>query len=364
MKYIVKSLLAAVFFLLGGGVATGATGPGERIQINEADGRYSFSVPASQLVMTMPKSGWLLKDNNIGGGTSNPRYFYFENKADSSVLSGWFEPDRLFTSVRQLWEEESERQRKGGMPPTVNVAYETLEGWDTVMYDYVIGEATSSHIRGHWVQSGTWIDIHVSTTTKKSAAENRKKLKALLKDISVTTKSSPPDSSVSAAGERTVREFQLPNMGHLELSLPRSWKDQLRQPPQELPPTITLSPSTGNAFQVLITPFWSVRPNVVVPGKEEMRKSVMRTIEEARTQAVEQVIPLKELTGKAGAGYYFSATDKSPKPGEFKYMTQGMLRVGDLALLFTALTNDSAEPALAETIEMLKDAKYVARRVP
>ncbi len=360
MKYIVKSVLAAIFVLLGGGFAAGATDSGEHIQINVADGRYSLSVPASQLVMTMPKGGWLLKDNNIGGGTSNPRYFYFENKADSSVLSGWFEPDRRFTSVRQLWEEESARQRQGGMPPAVNVAYERSDGWDTVMYDYVIGEATSSHIRGHWVQSGTWIDIHVSTTTKNSAAENRKKLKALLGDISVTTKNSLPDSSVSAA----VRQFQLPNLGHLELSLPKSWKDQLRQPPQELPPTITLSPSTGNAFQVLITPFWSIRPDVVVPGKEEMRKSVMRSIEDARPQAVEQVIPLQELTGTAGAGYYFSATDKSPKPGEFKYMTQGMLRVGDLALMFTALTNDSAEPALAETMAMLKKAKYVARRAP
>lgn len=187
MQVVVKSLLIATVLLLGGCAATGAD-PGERIQISEADGRYRFSVPASQLVMTTPRRGWSVKKNNIGGGTSSPRYFYLENKADHYILSGWFEPDRLFKGVRQLWKEESEKQQKGGMPVAVNVTYAKFGGWDTVMYDYVIGKATSSHIRGHWVQSGTWIDVHISTTTEKTAAENRKNLKALLNDISVTTR--------------------------------------------------------------------------------------------------------------------------------------------------------------------------------
>jgi hypothetical protein len=190
MQFIVKSLLVVFFLLLGGCAANDDVRPEERIRIDEADGRYIFSVPVSQLVMTLPRNGWRMKDNNIGGGTSSPRYFYFEDKAANAYMSGWFEPARLFTGTRQLWEKESARQQAGGLPATVNVSYEKAGGWDTVMYDYVVGKATSSHIRGHWVQSGTWIDIHLSLTTEKSSAENRKKLRALLKEITVTARSS------------------------------------------------------------------------------------------------------------------------------------------------------------------------------
>jgi hypothetical protein len=171
--------------------------------------------------------------------------------------------------------------------------------------------------------------------------------------------------ATASAGETTSpRRFALPQMGHLELTIPTVWKDQLRQPPQGLPPTIALSPPSGNSFQVLITPLWAVRPGAVVPGKDEIRKLVTRAADEARPQAVEKVIQPKEIVGTAGAGYYFTATDRAPKPGEFKYMTQGTIRVGEIALMFTALTNDGAESELATALEMLKGAKHVPRGAP
>lgn len=189
MQFFVKSIFIAALIMIGACATPGGPGPSpsERIRILETNGRYIFSVPVSQLLMTMPKRGWSLKNNDIGGSTSNPRYFYFENGAEHAILSGWFEPDRLFTSVKQLWEEESGKRQKGSLPAAANVTYEQLGGWDTVMYDYVMGELTSSHIRGHWVQSGTWIDLHISITDK-SATENRKKLKTLLKEVKVADK--------------------------------------------------------------------------------------------------------------------------------------------------------------------------------
>jgi hypothetical protein len=184
--------LLVVIAVLLGGCATTTGGPvptaNDRIQFIEHNGFYGSVMPVSKLTMIFPKGGWAQKDNNIGGGTSSPRYFYFEDKTNSYIMSGWFEPDRLFTSVKKLWEAESAKQQKGGLPAAVNVTYEQFNGWNTVMYDYVVaGIGTSSHIRGHWVQSGTWIDLHISTTTNKSAAENRKKLKALLKGFGVVS---------------------------------------------------------------------------------------------------------------------------------------------------------------------------------
>lgn len=163
---------------------------------------------------------------------------------------------------------------------------------------------------------------------------------------------------------RSPRRYPLPRIGQLELTMPAEWKDQLRQPPSGLPPTITLAPATGNAFQVLITPLWAVRPGVVVPGNEEMRQMAARAADKARPQAVEQVIPVRDIVGATGRGYYFTATDKAPKPGEFKYLAQGIIRVGEIALMFTALTNDSSGAALSSTLDMLKGARHVAPQVP
>ncbi len=42
--------------------------------------------------------------------------------------------------------------------------------------------------------------------------------------------------------------------------------------------------------------------------------------------------------GANGVGFYFTATDRDPAAGEFKFMTQGALQVGTLTLWFTILT--------------------------
>jgi len=43
-------------------------------------------------------------------------------------------------------------------------------------------------MRAHWVQAGTLIELHLSTTTRQSSAENRRKLKSLLRAIAVAQK--------------------------------------------------------------------------------------------------------------------------------------------------------------------------------
>ena len=189
MQVIQKLLLVATVLLFSGCSVTGGTRPNESIEIKEASDSYSFSVPVSRLTMTLPKSNWSPKVNSIGGGTNNPRYFYFKDKKEASLLlSGWFEPDRLFTGVRNHWEKDRQSWVKSGVPEPINVSFEKLGGWDTVMYDHNLSNIVSSHLRAHWVQSGTWIDLHLSTTTYSSSAENRNKLKSLLGGISISEK--------------------------------------------------------------------------------------------------------------------------------------------------------------------------------
>jgi len=170
--------------------------------------------------------------------------------------------------------------------------------------------------------------------------------------------------SISHAEDSSLREFRLPQRGALQFNVPRSWKEEIRQPPQDLPPTIVFHPSSGNGFQVLITPMWAVSTGMVMPDGEEIRRSVTQAAEDAKAQAVERNIPIVEIRGDFGIGYYFSATDRSPKPGEFKYLTQGLVRIGELAAAFTILTNDGADEVVPDTLLMLRRARHIYAKAP
>jgi len=154
------------------------------------------------------------------------------------------------------------------------------------------------------------------------------------------------------------RRFPLPDHGFLKLSMPVGWKHQLRQPPERLPPTIMLQAGSGPAFAILITPIWPARADIKPQTPAEMRQQVETAVERIKPQAVEKHIKVNELRGVSGVGYYYAATDKAPKPGEFKYLTQGMLRVDNLLVTFTILTNDGQQGVVTDALTMLRGAVH------
>ena len=162
------------------------------------------------------------------------------------------------------------------------------------------------------------------------------------------------------AGEgNTERRYPLPQRGFFRMKVPTSWKDQLRQPSQPLPPTIAFRPGKGRPFDVLVTPIWRARADVPSSTKDALRQKVERTIESVKSQAVEKELTAVEFEGASGPGFYFSATDRGPKPGEYRLMTQGILKVSELIVTFTILTNDAQEQVVRDALAMLQSAVHV-----
>jgi hypothetical protein len=163
---------------------------------------------------------------------------------------------------------------------------------------------------------------------------------------------------IATAYEGPGRPFPLPNHGSLILKIPDGWTASLRQPPKELPPTITLAPRNSTPFTILITAIWPLSPTAGLTDEATLRAETAAAAREAESQSVEGSLPLKEFSGVGGGGYYFSATDRAPKPGEFKYLTQGAIRKGEIALLFTVLTNDGQGGVIESALEMLRTAVH------
>jgi hypothetical protein len=154
------------------------------------------------------------------------------------------------------------------------------------------------------------------------------------------------------------RVFELPDHGALTLLVPDGWVAELKQPPNRLPPTITLKPRAGTQFVVLVTTVWPVGPSAKVPDEATIRSEVAGAAKGAASQSVEGVLPLQDIKGVDGQGFYFAATDKAPNPGEYKYLTQGILRVGEIGLAFTILTNDGQEAIVRAALDMLRAAGH------
>ena len=165
--------------------------------------------------------------------------------------------------------------------------------------------------------------------------------------------------SLAMAADGETKRYALPDKTSLELSIPAGWQDEVKQGENGTPPSIVFTPRAGPAFQVFVTPIWRPRPEVPVESAEQIRESVQRAADRLKPQVAESSLSVEELTGAKGPGYYFSATDKAPKPEEFKYLTQGMLLVGELAVTFSILTNDGQEKMRDAALDMLKRAAQV-----
>jgi len=160
----------------------------DALQLTEKGDAYELAVPVSRLVMTIPKDG--LERSANPAGTDHPRYFHFTSAGLN--VSGWFEPAQGYSGIEEFWKKESAAWNKA-LPAPSDVSFSKVGNWDVVAYDLKLQASgtpavNQSNIRAHWVQSGTWIDVHASITSRDPSAEMRGKLVAFLKTIQVKEK--------------------------------------------------------------------------------------------------------------------------------------------------------------------------------
>lgn len=162
--------------------------------------------------------------------------------------------------------------------------------------------------------------------------------------------------SGAVAQGKAERRYPLSDRGALVVSVPANWAEEVRQDDKARPPTIAYRVGGAKEPQVLVTPIWPARADAPRLATDQVRKHVEQAVDGVREQAVEKVISIVEFKGKAGTGFYFDATDKAPKPGEFKFMRQGMLMLDELLVGFTILSNSRQDPAIRDAMRLLQGA--------
>jgi hypothetical protein len=165
-----------------------------------------------------------------------------------------------------------------------------------------------------------------------------------------------------SAEETIVRQYPGADYGDIQFNVPISWKEEVLKPDKSSSPTILFTNKQGAGFEVLITPKSIIEKNILQP--DIMRRRVQSAADSAKSRAVEKVLKLTEIKGNSGLGYSFTATDREPKPGGYKIMTQGMIQAGEKVLAFTILTNTGQQNIIDSAIVMLKTAKLIPNLAP
>lgn len=156
-------------------------------------------------------------------------------------------------------------------------------------------------------------------------------------------------------------QIAMPGGGELWLTIPATWNQKFESPEKSTLPTVWLTPQQGPSFNVLITPLSGTPAGASMSDENKLRAIVTSTARDALAKSVEMTIPVHDLTGPDVHGFYYFATDRAPKPGEWKYLTQGMINIDGAPFAFTILTNDGQEAIAKAALELIRSASYHTR---
>jgi hypothetical protein len=90
---------------------------------------------------------------------------------------------------------------------------------------------------------------------------------------------------------------------------------------------------------------------------ELLRRSVEGAASQAVLQSLEKSLPIQSFGSGKVQGNYFSVTERAPKPGEYKYLTQGSMSVSGMPVGFTILSNGDTQAVVQPALRMLAAAR-------
>jgi hypothetical protein len=157
-----------------------------------------------------------------------------------------------------------------------------------------------------------------------------------------------------------ARSYPVPDRGALRLSVPEGWTEQVRAE-GGMPPTIVLTAPDGSAL-LQVTALWSPRGEAGFNAPEKIRPAIEKAASLVQPTAVEKELKLQPIATPSGGGYYFSATDRAPKEGEYKFMANGGVPAGPLLLSFTVLSHAEPPRGMEAALAIVRSATHVPSR--
>jgi hypothetical protein len=160
------------------------------------------------------------------------------------------------------------------------------------------------------------------------------------------------------AEEAAFRQYKLPGHGFLEALVPLSWQDEVREPPLlGLPPTIVLHPNQSGEVLVMITPLWNIGSVRDFNSDKAVKEAINAEKDQLAAGASEEELILEKIEGPKASGYYFIATDKAPKPSQWKFTVRAAMATGELLVTVTVLGHDKEAAELEDALALIRNLR-------
>lgn len=159
------------------------------------------------------------------------------------------------------------------------------------------------------------------------------------------------------AADRDVR-IGLPKKEALRLKVPEGWEERIARRTPDAQPIIVITPAKGRDFRIVLTPVWPQRPEEKLPDAATIKAMMESGAAAARAEAADADMPLREVKGSQAQGSYFSATARDPKPEDFRNITQGLVRLGDIVVGFRVHSNGERATVLEPALKMIRSMRY------
>jgi hypothetical protein len=148
-------------------------------------GAIEFSVPQSRVTVRVPPDLGLRPD---GPADLERRYFKLSRSSPQLIISGWLEPATNYRGLKAFWDSEVRSPAYSGAGAPTRVELLQVGPWEVVAFDVLVPGGTSAHLRAERVQAGTWIDLHLSSTSSRTPTALREELLGALRAIEVVEK--------------------------------------------------------------------------------------------------------------------------------------------------------------------------------
>ena len=166
------------------------------------------------------------------------------------------------------------------------------------------------------------------------------------------------------AKETEVFKYPIPEHGIMQMQVPAEWYARYHAQSRYPYPFIIMYPhETEPQFQLSISIFWEDRiGEKLVTDKAYIMDMVQDIGEGLLPGSEEDTLELIKIDGSMGQGYFFDLSDASENAGDFPFLRQGAIAVGELLMVFAFLYADKDSSDLSRLDQMLKTTIQIHSR--
>ncbi len=169
-------------------------------------------------------------------------------------------------------------------------------------------------------------------------------------------------NNLSAQEKFKEKTYSVDKYTGIKFQIPDNWKEKVDKKELFYPFTVTFNDPGEKSSKLIISliPLNESQMDMIEP--EKLKASLISRGSDLLRSAVEDSLKLENFSGKNSAGFFYFLTDRAPKPGEYKFVYQGSIGIGNLLSTFTLLTNNRDSDFIDQSFHLLSTGEYIQKK--